>query len=218
MRNQKPFFIIFSVFTLLLVSFIVMIGIKVEKRNPYDLKDGDLVFQEGFSEQAIAIKAATGSRWTHVGVIYSKGGKLVVVEAVQPVRITPLKGFIARNPKSFYAMRLKNREQVFTEEVLAKANVYLNKTIGKNYDIKFQWSDDLIYCSELVWKLYKEAANIELCEPRKMKSLNLKHPKVELIIKKRYGSVNALPLEELIVPPSDLAESTLLIEAPYKTK
>lgn len=217
MKSQKLFFLVFGIFSTLLISFAVALGIKGENRNPYDLKTGDLVFQEGFSEQAIAIKAATGSRWTHVGIIYSKDDELVVIEAVQPVKITSLKRFVARNPESFYAMRLKNREQVFTKEALAKADTYLNETIGKNYDVKFQWSDDRIYCSELVWKVYKEAANIDLCEPRKMKSLNLKHPQVELIIKKRYGSVDALPLEELIVPPSDLAESKLLIEVPHKT-
>lgn len=113
-------------------------------------------------------------------------------------------------------MRLKNREQVFNKDVLTKADQYLKNTIGTNYDLKFQWSDDRIYCSELVWKVYKKAANIELSEPRKMKSLNLKHPKVEQIIRKRYGSVDALPQEELIVPPSDLAQSDLLCEVPYK--
>lgn len=207
-----------SIFTFLFISLITGLVVTAKEPNPYDLKTGDLVFQEGYSEQSLAIKAATNSRWTHVGIIYSKNGKLVVIEAVQPVKITSLNLFIDRSPRSFYAMRLKNREQVFTKEALAKADKYLNETIGKNYDIKFQWSDDLIYCSELVWKLYKEAANIELCEPRKMKSLNLKHAKVAAIIKKRYGSVDALPLEELIVPPSDLANSKLLIEVPHKTK
>lgn len=33
---------------------------------------------------------------------------------------------------------------------------------GKPYDIYFEWSDDKIYCSELVWKIYKHALDIEI--------------------------------------------------------
>jgi hypothetical protein len=27
---------------------------------------------------------------------------------------------------------------------------------GKNYDMTFEWSDNNIYCSELIWKVYQE--------------------------------------------------------------
>ena len=33
---------------------------------------------------------------------------------------------------------------------------------NKDYDLYFEWSDDKIYCSELVWKIYKNGADIEL--------------------------------------------------------
>ena len=36
------------------------------------------------------------------------------------------------------------------------------KYLGRDYDLRFEWSDDKIYCSELVWKIYKEAFNIAL--------------------------------------------------------
>jgi hypothetical protein len=28
---------------------------------------------------------------------------------------------------------------------------------GKPYDLYFEWNDEIIYCSELVWKIYKNA-------------------------------------------------------------
>ena len=33
---------------------------------------------------------------------------------------------------------------------------------GKNYDLTFEWSDDKIYCSELIWKIYKRSTGIEI--------------------------------------------------------
>lgn len=36
------------------------------------------------------------------------------------------------------------------------------KYIGKDYDLYFEWSDSRIYCSELVWKIYKESIGLEI--------------------------------------------------------
>lgn len=184
--------------------------------NPYDLRSGDIVFQEGHGNQAVAVKAATDSRWSHVGIVFYRNDKPMVLEAVQPVKVTPLGKFIARNPESFYAMRLKDADHKINASTLRKAEQYGNSIIGKNYDGRFQWSDDRIYCSELVWKIYKHAANIELCKPRPFKSYNLTHPTVQKLVKARYGSASRLPLNELAVAPSDIARSKLLVEAPRK--
>ncbi|MBK1829730.1 YiiX family permuted papain-like enzyme [Verrucomicrobiaceae bacterium R5-34] len=189
---------------------------KSRSHNPYQLQNGDIVFQSTNSSQGKAIKAATNSPWTHVGMVFFRNGDPMVIEAVQPVRITPLKSFIARSPSTFYAMRLKNAEQHINAQTMARAEHYCNQQLGKNYDLQFRWSDDKIYCSELVWKVYKEAGGIELCQPRPFKAYNLKHPTVQRIAKQRYGAVNNLPLNELAVAPSDLAQSPLLIEVPKK--
>lgn len=210
--------LIISILAVLLCSVGIAGFWKSRTYNPYELQDGDIVFQETGSSQGKAVKAATGSRWTHVGMVFFKNGKPMVIEAVQPVRITPLSSFIARSPSSFYAMRLKDSNKHINTNTIAKANSYCNNQLGKNYDLQFRWSDDKIYCSELVWKIYKEAAGIELCKPRRFKDYNLSHPTVERIIVQRYGSVSNLPLNELVVAPSDLAESNLLVEAPRKAK
>lgn len=189
---------------------------KARTFNPYDLRDGDIVFQETGGHQGVAVKAATKSRWTHVGLVFFRDGKPMVIEAMQPVRITPLASFIARNPKSFYAMRLKDADSRINADAVKKAERYCNTMLGKDYDLQFRWSDEKIYCSELVWKVYKNAVGIELCKPRPFKSYNLKDPTVQRMVKARYGDANTLPLDELAVAPSDLAESPLLVEVPKK--
>lgn len=214
--KRPPKFLVVSLLVLLLSSAGITAFWKSRSYNPYQLQDGDIVFQETGSSQGKAVKAATGSRWTHVGMVFFKNGKPMVIEAVQPVRITSLSRFISRSPSSFYAMRLKDANKHITTDTIARATRYSNQQLGKNYDLQFRWSDDKIYCSELVWKIYKEAGGVELCKPRQFKDYNLSHPTVERIIEQRYGSVSNLPLDELVVAPSDLAESDLLVEVPRK--
>jgi hypothetical protein len=184
--------------------------------NPYDLKDGDIVFQSCDNDQGKAVKAATNSRWTHVGLVFFQDEKPMVIEAGHPVKTSTLANFIARSPESFYAMRLKDADKRLDATSVKKATTYANTLLGRSYDSRFQWSDDKIYCSELVWKIYKNATGIELCKPRPFKSYNLKHPTVQRMVKARYGSTSKLPLDELAVAPSDLAESQLLVEVPKK--
>ena len=80
---------------------------------------------------------------------------------------------------------------------------------NKDYDLYFEWSDDKIYCSELVWKIYKNAADITLCNLEKLESFNLENDKVKAILQERYG--NNIPLKEEVVAPSQLVNSDQLI-------
>lgn len=209
--------VLIMVFVVLMVSLLLYaVDLNTKHAQPYALQDGDIVFQEGYHLQGMAIKAATNSRWTHVGIIFHQDGEPYVIEAVQPVKVTQLNHFVARNPSSFYAMRLKDAEAVLTLGNLTKAYDYCSEQLGKNYDSKFLWSDDRIYCSELVWKVYKKALNVELCKPRLFRSYDLEHPTVQKIIKQRYRSIEFLPLDEDVVAPSDIAESSLLVEVPSR--
>ena len=79
---------------------------------------------------------------------------------------------------------------------------------NKNYDLYFEWSDDKIYCSELIWKIYKNGAGIELCPLQKLKNFDLKNKIVQTILKERYG--NSVPLEENVVAPSQIVDSKIV--------
>ncbi len=173
-----------------------------------DLKPGDIVFQDSYSRQSQAIKLATHSQFSHVGIVFKKDGKLQVLEGVQPVKYTPLDQWIRHGKNNSYEVkRLKGRTLSSTE--LAKMQRYGEQLLNKNYDIFFNWSNEEIYCSELVWKIYKEGAGIELCPTKKLKSFDLDHAIVKTIMKERYG--NNVPYEEPVVAPSDLYESTFLV-------
>jgi hypothetical protein len=182
---------------------------------PYALQEGDILFHGTPGQQADAIRGATGSPYTHCGVVIRENDRLIVLEAVQPVRTTTVEEFQKRGqPGTFLAKRLKSPPDAAG---IGKAKAWGKKQLGLDYDARFQWGDDKLYCSELVWKVFNEAG-VKLCEPRRFHDYQLDHPAVKPVIEQRYGSAAKLPKDEPVVAPSDLAASQLLVEAPRVEK
>jgi cell wall-associated NlpC family hydrolase len=169
------------------------------------LRDGDVIFHQSKSEQSQAIREATGSPWSHVGIVVSDHGQWKVAEAIGPVVKTPIEKFIARGRDGrFIIRRLKDGSA--TAVVPA-----IQKYLGIRYDVFFEWSADLIYCSELVWKAYHDAG-IDLGAPQRFGDLQLDGPLVKRLIKARYeASHKKLNLEEPIVTPLGLLETDRLV-------
>ena len=182
---------------------------KINKSLEQQIQDGDIIFQTSQSKQCEAVRIATNSKFSHCGIVYEIEGKKYVFEAVQPVKTTPLSEWIKHgNDNKFLVKRLKNKSKIITPEVISKMKNYGKQFNNRDYDLFFEWTDEKIYCSELVWKIYKNGAGIELCPLEKLKNFNLANEKVKKILKERYG--NKIPLEESVVAPSQLVNSPLL--------
>ena len=184
---------------------------KVKQLSDNDeIKNGDLIFQTSLSGQSKAIQLATKSKYSHCGLIFKDGNDFYVFEAVQPVKRTPLDKWIARGQDGKYVIkRLKNAEQVLTPTTLTKMKQVGDQFNGKNYDLTFEWSDDRIYCSELVWKIYERAVGIEVGKLQKLKEFDLTHPLVKEKLNERYGK--NIPMEELVISPGAIFENPELI-------
>ncbi len=153
----------------------------------FGYNQGDILFQESKSAQSKYIKAATGSRYTHCGIIYKKNGKDYVLEASNTVKLTPVNEWINRGVGKHVKVKkcpIKNFK------------INLKKYIGKKYDTSFSWTDKRMYCSELVYKVYADNG-IKLCKLRKVSDYKVKN--FSEYLKKRGISLN-----ELVVAPSDL--------------
>ena len=175
-----------------------------------ELKDGDLIFQTSRSSQSKAIQLATNSQYSHCGIVFKEGNSFYVFEAVQPVKRTPLAEWIARGEKGeFVVKRLKNAEQTLTPEVLQKMKEIGKGFYGKNYDSAFEWTDEKIYCSELIWKIYQRATGIEIGNLEQLGDFDLSSKVVKQKIKERYGE--KIPLDELVISPASLFESDKLV-------
>ena len=178
--------------------------------NNDEIKNGDLIFQTSLSGQSKAIQLATKSKYSHCGLIFKDGDDFYVFEAIQPVKRTPLDKWIARGQDGKYVIkRLKNDDQILTPSTLTKMKQVSDSFNGKNYDLTFEWSDDKIYCSELIWKIYQRATGIEIGKLEKLSDFDLTNEAVKQKMKERYG--DKIPTNEIVISPAAIFESELLI-------
>ena len=175
-----------------------------------ELQNGDLIFHTSRSNQSQAIQIATNSKYSHMGIIYKEEENYLVYEAVQTVKTTNLDDWINRGENGNYVVkRLKNSEKYFSDEGIQKMKIVGKKYLGKDYDLRFKWSDDKIYCSELAWKIYKEAFNIEIGELEKVEDFDLSNKTVQKKVKERYGS--DIPKDEFVITPDRMFKSEKLM-------
>lgn len=193
----------------IILLLVILLACKNTKTDNTTFQNGDMIFQTSESEQCEAVRIATESKFSHCGIIFIENGKTFVYEAVQPVKITPLDNWITHGKDQKYVVkRLKNANKLLTNDKLIAMKNYGAKMLNKNYDIYFGWNDNEIYCSELVWKIYKFGADIEVCKTKQLKDFKLDNPIVQNIMKQRYG--NTIPLNEKVVAPSQLHDSELV--------
>lgn len=174
------------------------------------VQEGDLIFHTSGSRQSKAIQLATGSTYSHMGIILAHAGELQVLEAIQPVTFTPLRQWIARGEQRHYVVkRLKAADRDLTTEALARMKEEGDGLLGKDYDAHFGWSDERMYCSELVWKLYQRSTGVELGALQRLGDFDLSHATVQQKLKERYGS--DVPMDERVISPKAMFDSKELI-------
>ena len=170
-----------------------------------DVKDGDIVFQRSKSPQSQAIAAATHSDYTHIGIVFVDKGVPFVYEAIQPVSKIRFKEWITRGEGGHYVVKRLTDSSKLNPSRLRNE---VKSMMGKDYDWLFDWSDERIYCSELVWKAYHLSSGLKLAELRTLGDFDLRSPAVQKLMKKRYG--DSVPLKMKVIAPSDIFDSKLL--------
>ncbi len=179
--------------------------------NKYEFHplNGDIIFQTSLSNQSNAVQLATRSPYSHMGIVYIVNGKTYVFEASKTVKLTLLHEWVTRGKNEKYVVkRLKNRDNILTEAIISKMLSYGKTFEGKPYDLYFEWSDERIYCSELVWKIYEHATGLKIGELEKLKQFDLSSPEVIKKLNERYG--NSVPLNEDVISPVRMFNSPLL--------
>jgi hypothetical protein len=174
------------------------------------LHDGDIVFQTSRSGQSVAIQRATHSPYSHVGLVLFRDGEPFVFEAIATVSYTPLAAWTRRGDGGRYVVKRLNRP--LTDSEVAKLHAAARNFDGKTYDLYFEWSDERIYCSELVWKMYEEALGLKLGKLQKLREFDLADPVVKAKLRERYGT--QVPLDEPVISPAALFASPLLKPVP----
>ena len=177
-------------FILFIMSMLLLAGCG-NSIDVADLQEGDVVFIESQSSQSPYIKVGTMSKWTHCGVVVNTPQGMKVLEASKTVRLTPFAKFIGSAKNENWTVKRPKLK-------LTKPISY-SKYLGLPYDLEFKFNNGKMYCSELVWLVYKDQ-EIELCKPRKVSSfIFTRIPKVRNLMQKR-----GITMEQQAVAPVDL--------------
>ena len=179
--------------------------------DPALLRNGDIIFQTSRSGQSQAIQLATHSQYSHCGVIFFKRGKPYIFEASTQVKQTPLKRFVKKGEGGRCVIkRLGNADSLLTPENLVKLEKAGKAFEGLPYDTFFGWGDDRIYCSELVYKIYRNALGIEIGKTAILKDFDLSAPETRRVMALKYGT--AIPMDETVIAPAAQFADTSLVE------
>jgi hypothetical protein len=173
--------------------------------------EGDILFQISTSGQGKAIQLATKSPYSHCGILFKENNQWMVYEGVQPVKKTLLSEWINRGDgHNYVSKRHKDAASLLTSDVKEKMKEEAKKLVGKNYDLTFEWNDDRIYCSELVYKIYKRGAGVSVGTLQKLRDFNLNSPIVRAKLNERYGK--NIPLNETVISPGSIFADSNLVE------
>lgn len=174
------------------------------------LKDGDIIFQTSRSSQSVAVQRATGSKYSHMGMVVHRQGKPYVFEAIDTVQYTPFDRWVSRGAGGrFVVKRLRDADAQLTPVALQQLRTAADRFAGRRYDLHFGWSDDRIYCSELVWKAYERSLGVRIGVLQKVRDFDLSDPAVKAKMRERYGT--RIPLDEPVISPVAMFESPLLV-------
>ncbi len=170
--------------------------------------EGDLIFQNALDEQSIAFGKATKSKYNNVGIIYirPKDRTYMVLDTRDSIHGIPLSEWMVKGDAHHIALlRLKNSNIILNEKKTPQLRMTAKTLKSKKYDPYFSWSDDAFYSSEMIWKLYKIGAQIELSTLGKVSQLDLSGALVQQQMKNKYGA--NIPKDEPMATPDDLYNS-----------
>jgi hypothetical protein len=164
------------------------------------VRSGDLVFETSSSSQSWAIRWATHSPWSHVGIVDVGRDGTYVVEAIGKVSRTPWDAWRRRARRGGDLLVLRPRS--LPEPLRAAAVERAKGFLGRGYDARFGWGDDRIYCSELVVKAYERAAGVSFGRRERLGDLRLLG--LRRAIERRWGG--PVPEDLVLVTPASIAE------------
>jgi hypothetical protein len=202
-----PALLPFSMLRSLLIACLVSLTVAFAQPE-YQPKEGDVVFQSspnGLGMDLVdMIEGATGSHYSHCGMVLWHGEQWCVIEAIGPVRVVPLAAWRDRGrKKSMWVYRIKPDHQKHIPAALRS----MKADLGKGYDFRYRLDDEAIYCSELIYRGWKTATGEPMGKLVKLKDLNWK-PYEKLIV--RLEGSTTIPLEREIITPRDLAQAKQL--------
>lgn len=171
----------------------------------YEPREGDVIFQSLPHGPVVwAIEGVTRSPYSHCGIVGREDDRWIVYEAIGRVRITPLRDYLERGRGGGFAVyRLRDEFAGHIPATLACCREYL----GRPYDIRYRLDDEKIYCSELIYKAFRDATQgAELGTLSRFGDMDW--GAYEVLIREVEGG--PVPVDRMMITPVDLARAPQL--------
>ncbi len=197
--------VVASVVVSALLVYLVLVPLVRYSR--YAPREGDIVLQSLPRVGLVrAIEGATHSPYSHCGVVVREDGRWAVIEALGKVKKTGLFRWVLQGRGGRFAVyRLREPYRPHIPRFVAELKPFL----GRPYDSRFRMDDEALYCSELVYKAYRNATGEELGAPVRLGDLDWE-PYGETIREYEGGPP---PLDRTIITPRHLSEAPQLEKA-----
>jgi hypothetical protein len=191
---------------LIFLLFTGLIGPPLHAYISYQAQEGDLLFQSLPMNPVVqTTEGASQSPYSHCGIVVKKNNKWFVLEAIGPVKETPLSDWVAQGREyHFDAFRLHDQHAKHIPDFIAAAYTYE----GHPYDIRYRLDDEKIYCSEIIYKAFLTASGIELGSKTKLGDMNWQP--YEYTIRQLEGG--QLPLERQMITPVSITLDTKVFQ------
>jgi len=173
------------------------------------LASGDVIFISIPSVLYRSVAKATGSLASHVGIIFKDEEKgWMVAESRVPVATwTPLEKFLARTENEWFQVR--RFKAGLTVDQVAVLRRECDKRMGGFYHFGFRYLSRRLFCSKLVYDVFKEALGIEVGKLETFRDLFGQQTGFSLFFW-RLWFFGFIPWSRLTVTPASQTRSELL--------
>ncbi len=208
----------FFVRPVLFFGFILWTFLLPSCANRRSLVSGDIVFQDSseHSAQAVEIKTLTRSHWSHCGIYFERpDGGAVIVDGNGREGPVAWQIWKRRGGGRYAAYRIS---PTLTSRQIERLHHAADSYDRRPYDLKFAWDDETIYCSELIWKSYRDALGLELGQLQVFSDFDLQSPAARRLIERPGAWQDPAAFQRAsgmkVVSPQRILESPLLHRVP----
>jgi hypothetical protein len=148
--------------------------------------NGDVVFIKHSKLKSGNLIPNGKTKYNYVGVIFMEDGIPMVYHATEPISKTHLEAFIDLSEGRDYKIKRLSEQNLLNTDVIQTMHTFAKAKLHSHYDGKLSLTNDELYNSEFVYKMYQHALGIKLSEPKPL--ADLKNDPLTLdFLKEAYG-------------------------------
>lgn len=174
------------------------------------LKEGDVVFIATANALYRRVARDTNSLASHVGILFADGnGGWEVAESTFPVaKYTPLNEFLDRSDNGWFCIR-RLKDEIKAEQIVA-LRAQCDQRMGIPYHAGFNYESRKLFCSKLVYEVFRDVLGIEVGELETFRELLSKKQDPSLFFW-RLWFFGFIPWQRLTVTPASQMISKRLL-------